>query len=178
MRLPYWFPSPTAWLSALILLLLIGGLGVCMRAVLSFGTSLSTVSPRLTILFGMLSLLCPIALIALAHHLLQVFLDRFFPDTRSIEIEGAIGAFPSLMSWWEGLYGWLVIILSTIISIGILGTIYYSYNFLYELNNFLNSWDKLKHLLTLPSIAWIIVAASLYQFESLVRGHLITAGRS
>lgn len=177
MRLPYWFPNTSAWLSAIFLLLLTGGLGVCVKAAWQIGNSLIQVSPRLAILFGLVGVLCPIALIALAHHVLQLFLDTFFPNSRQSEMARVEGPFPTLVSWWEGLYGWLVLVLSTIISAGLLGAIYYSHNSLASLYFFLYSWDKAKHFFTLPSIAWIVVAAFLYQFEFVLRRHLSTLER-
>lgn len=175
--MPYWFPNLNAWLSAVFLLLLTGGLGVCVKAAWQMGNSLAHISPRLTILFGLLGLICPIILIAFAHHLLHLFLDRFFPDSRSPEMTNVQGWFPGLISWWEGLYGWLVLILSTIISAGILGVIYYSSSSLASLYFFLSSWDKAKHLFTVPSIAWVIIAACLYQFEFVVRQYFTASGR-
>lgn len=177
MRLPYWFPNLNAWLSAVFLLLLTGGLGVCVRTVWQMGYSLAAVSPRLSILFSLLGLICPIILIAFGHHLLHLFLDRFFPASRSPEMESVQGWFPGLLSWWEGLDGWLVLILSTLISIGLLGAIYYSSDSLAYLYYFLSSWDKAKHLFTVPSIAWIVVSACLYQFETVVRRRFMALGR-
>lgn len=84
--MPYWFPNLNAWLSAVFLLLLTSGLGACVKAAWQMGNSLAHISPRLTILFGLLGLVCPIILIAFAHHLLHLFLDRFFPDSRSPEM--------------------------------------------------------------------------------------------
>lgn len=177
MRLPYWFPNLSAWMSAIFLLLLTGGLGVCLQAIWRMGTAFAYTSPRLSIFFTLLGLVFPIILIAFAHHLLHLFLDRFFPASRLPGMNNVQGWLPSLMSWWEGLYGWLVLILATIVSVGILGIIYYSPASLSSLYLFLWSWDKAKHFFTLPSIAWIVIAACLYQFEFVVSRHLMAIGR-
>jgi hypothetical protein len=177
MRFPIWFPNFSAWMSAFFLLLLTGSMAVTVQKIWQFATPISRISPRLSILLGLLGLVLPIIMIAIAHHLLHVFLDRFFPDTRSPEMNFTAGCFPSIMSWWEGLYGWLVLVLATCISAGVLGFLYYSPTLLMELYALLMSWDKLRHLLTLPAVVWIAIAAFLYQFEYLVRQRLIAVGR-
>ena|SRR4028118_452415 len=94
-----WIPSPTAWMSAVLLILLFRGISVVIRIIFQMGDSLMAVSPKLRILLYFAALLSPILMIAIAHHLLQIFLDRYFPNTRSPEISSNLGLLPSLMSW-------------------------------------------------------------------------------
>lgn len=180
-RLPDWIPNFASWMSAVFLLFLTGGLALGVRLTWQMAASVGQLSPRLGIFLAMVGLLLPISLIAIAHHLLHLFLDRFFPDSRSSELGTAKGFFPGLMSWWEGLYGWMVLILSTLISAGILGFLFYSPSrfslWMVDLFTLLYSWDKGTNLLTIPAIVWIVVAACLYQFEHVVRQHLIATGR-
>ena len=63
-----------------------------------------------------LLLLVPIVVISFSHHYLHLFLDRFFPDLRLPEMEKVTVFFPSIMSWWEGFYGLLVIIVALLLS--------------------------------------------------------------
>jgi hypothetical protein len=119
------------------------------------------------------ALLSPILMIAIAHHLLQIVLDRYFPNTRSPEISSNLGLLPTLMSWWEGFYGWMAIALAIVVS-GMIEIISSpSFNSLYDM---LAWWDELRDLFTLPTLYRVITAAYLYQFEYLVRHHLMAVG--
>jgi hypothetical protein len=131
------------------------------------------VSPKLRILLYFAALLSPILMIAIAHHLLQIVLDRYFPNTRSPEISSNLGLLPTLMSWWEGFYGWMAIALAIVVS-GMIQIISSpSFNSLYDM---LTWWDELRDLFTLPTLYRVITAAYLYQFEYLVRHHLMAVG--
>jgi hypothetical protein len=77
------------------------------------------------------------------------------------------------MSWWEGFYGWMAITLAMVVS-GMIQVISSpSFNSLYDM---LGWWDELRDLFTLPTLYRVITAAYLYQFESLVRHHLMAVG--
>ena len=168
-----WTPSPTAWMSAFLLILLFRGISVVIRIIFQMGDSLMAVSPKLRILLYFAALLSPILMIAIAHHLLQIVLDRYFPNTRSPEISSNLGLLPTLMSWWEGFYGWMAIALAIVVSgmIQIISSL--SFNSLYDM---LAWWDELRDLFTLPTLYRVITAAYLYQFEYLVRHHLMAVG--
>jgi hypothetical protein len=170
---PNWIPSATAWMSAILLILLVRGLSVVLRIIFQQGESLMAISPKLRIILYFAALLSPILVIAVAHHLLQIVLDRYFPNTRSPEISSDLGQLPTLMSWWEGFYGWMAITLAMVVS-GMIQVISSpSFNSLYDM---LGWWDELKDLFTLPTLYRVITAAYLYQFESLVRHHLMAVG--
>jgi hypothetical protein len=170
---PNWIPSATAWMSAILLILLVRGLSVVLRIIFQQGESLMAISPKLRIVLYFAALLSPILVIAVAHHLLQIVLDRYFPNTRSPEISSALGQLPTLMSWWEGFYGWMAIALAMVVS-GMIQVISSpSFNSLYDM---LGWWDELKDLFTLPTLYRVITAAYLYQFESIVRHHLMAVG--
>ena len=170
---PNWIPSATAWMSAILLILLVRGLSVVLRIIFQQGESLMAISPKLRIVLYFAALLSPILVIAVAHHLLQIVLDRYFPNTRSPEISSNLGQLPTLMSWWEGFYGWMAIALAMVVS-GMIQVISSpSFNSLYDM---LGWWDELKDLFTLPTLYRVITAAYLYQFESLVRHHLMAVG--
>ena len=183
---PVWIPYPGSWLSALFLLLLGSGLTYAAAWLLHLGTALGQISPRLATLVWFLAMLSPIALIAIAHHFLHLLLDRFFPDTQLLEVGKTEGPLPSLMSWWEGLYGWLILVLAPLITMGILGTFFFSStSFASELHKALkilteifSSWDNARHILRLPTLLWIAIAAYLYQFQHLAHQRLMALGRA
>ncbi len=144
----------------------------------------------LTTISSPLLLIVPIVVIAFSHHYLHLFLDRFFPDIRLPEMEKVNGFFPSIMSWWEGFYGLLVIIVSLLLS-----DIFLSFCPFLAFNSDLPTIEPANTgrlfywfyfalaLFTQPIYSpiarffvWIIAAAYLYQFESTVRQHLIAVG--
>lgn len=170
---PSWIPNPNAWLSAILLILLTKGISVVIRIIVRMGEFLSNFSPKWGILFWIIASLSPILLIAVAHHWLHRFLDHYFPNTQSPEMRGTQGFLPSLMSWWEGFYGWLAIALSSLIGNAILVIVTPQPNVLYNLLNF---WIQKGNILTLPTLLQVIAAAYLYQFEYLVRQHLMSVG--
>ena len=170
---PAWIPNPTAWMSAILLILLFRGISVVIRIIFQLSEPLMAISPKLRILLYFAALLSPILVIAVAHHLLHMFLDRYAPHTRSPGMRATEGLLPSLMSWWEGFYGWMAIALALVVSSIIQVIFFPSFNSLYER---LAWWDELRDLFTLPTLYRVITVAYLYQFESLVRYHLMAVG--
>jgi hypothetical protein len=168
-----WIPNPNSWMSAILLILLVRGIAVAIRIIFQYGYSLMEFSPKLRIVFYFLALLSPIWVIAVAHHLLHMFLDRYAPTSRSPGMSTTEGLLPSLMSWWEGFYGWMAIALALAVSSMIEIIFSSSFNSLY---NLLGWWDELRDLFTLPTLYRVITAAYLYQFEYLVRNHLMAVG--
>lgn len=170
---PAWIPNPNSWMSAILLILLVRGIAVAIRIIFQYSYSLMELSPKLRILLYFLALLSPILVIAVAHHLLHIFLDRYAPTSRSPGMNTAEGILPTLMSWWEGFYGWMALALALAISSMIEIIFSSSFNSLYHL---LGWWDELRDLFTLPTLYRVITAAYLYQFEYLVRNHLMAVG--
>jgi hypothetical protein len=172
---PTWLPKPNAWMSAILLILLVRGLAVILRIVLQLGQVLAAISPKLQLVLYYAALLSPILLIAVAHHWLHVFLDRVSSGTRSPEITSTNSIFPGVMSWWEGFYGWMAIAIAFVVS-GMIQIIFWptiSFPF-----GTLAWWNELKDLFTLETLYRLITAAYLYQFEHIVRQHLIAVGAS
>lgn len=170
--IPNWIPSLTAWMNSILLILLMRGLAVLIRIIAQMGQDLSSISPKLHIVLYFAAILSPILVVALAHHLLQMILDRYSPDTRSPESRSQLGPLPSLMSWWEGFYGWMAIALAFVVS-NLIEVIFSRSLDSYEL---LGWWNELKDLFTLPTLYRVIIVAYLYQFEHLVRTHLMSVG--
>ncbi|HEY9666851.1 MAG TPA: hypothetical protein V6C91_08595, partial [Coleofasciculaceae cyanobacterium] len=128
---------------------------------------------KLRFLLYFAALMSPILVIAVAHHFLHRVLDRYAPNTRSLGMSNVEGFLPTLMSWWEGFYGWMVIALALAVSSMIeviLSPLPHSFYYL------LAWWDELRDLFTLPTLYRVVTAAYLYQFEYLVRHHLMAVG--
>ncbi len=175
---PAWIPYPGSWLSAILLTVLMGaiafGIKLTSKPIVQFLEQ--NLSSHLMWSLATLSILLPILVIAFAHHLLHLYLDRYFPDPQASE--KTEGFFPGLMSWWEGMYGWLVIVISTILAIAILAAFSSDssgYAFLYYMQT-LFAWDEPKHLLSAPVIGRTIIAAYLYHVEYLVRRRVKNEG--
>jgi hypothetical protein len=168
--LPVWLPNLGSWLSALFLTGLMWISSSLTGHLWRWVSWLINLSPKIGYLAAALLLLSPIALIALAHHGLHRYLDQFYPDSRSPEVGPATGFLPGLMSWWEGLYGWWVSILASSAATFIIGIIFTPFSVSSDLWLWLlQSWHSWA-----TTIARIMIAALLYQFEYSVRRHLIT----
>jgi len=170
---PAWIPNPTSWMSAILLILLWRGIAVVIRMIFQMSELLMETSPKLRFLLYFAALLSPILVIAVAHHLLHMVLDHYAPSSRSPGMTRTEGLLPTLMSWWEGFYGWMAIALAVVVSSMIQVISLPSFNSLYDL---LAWWDELRDLFTLPTLYRVITAAYLYQFEHLVRHHLMAVG--
>jgi hypothetical protein len=173
-RTSLWFPNVQSWMSAVVLALLSGLLLTGAFNIAQINRIFDILPTRLDFFVGMVALLSPIATIAFGHHLLNLLLDRISPETRLPDTEQVQGFWPSLTSWWEGLYGWLVGILATILCFGIGGLLLPD-----QLMNqghgsvlrMLVDWNKLRYLFSPAFIIWVLGAAYLYQFEFVIRRH-------
>lgn len=170
---PAWIPNPTAWMNAILLILLVRGIGVVIRIIFQHAEFLMELSLKFKFLLYFAALMSPILVIAVAHHFLHKVLDRYAPNTRSLGMGNVEGFLPTLMSWWEGFYGWMVIALALAVSSMIeviLSPLPHSFY------NLLAWWDELRDLFTLTTLYRVVTAAYLYQFEYLVRHHLMAVG--
>lgn len=171
---PKWIPNPNAWMSAILLILLLRGLAVVIRIIFQMGGSLMEVSPRLQILLYFAALLSPILVVTVTHHVLHIFLDRFYPNTVSPEMGRNQGILPNLMSWWEGFYAWMSFYLAFLVSSFIEFIFFYpGFKSAYGM---LEWWDELRDLFTVYTLIRVIITAYLYQFDYLVRRHLMSVG--
>ncbi|MEH1844787.1 MAG: hypothetical protein V7L25_07215 [Nostoc sp.] len=176
---PSWIPTPRFWVNAIALILLMIGLQYAIAYFWSIISILinflpQSISVKFLYLLTLLAQLLPIVVVALVHHWLHRFLDSFFPESQLPQTEPTTGVFPGLISWWEGLYGWLVNILSLIIAFGIIMLFLPSPDLL---NLFSLFKIQAQPLLIVQTIIRVIIAAYLYQFEYLVHQRLIAAGR-
>lgn len=169
--LPVWIPYPNAWLSALMLSVLTGTfLGIFRRYADSLNnlSKLANTPEQLTVIV-ILCLIVPIPAIALFHHL---FLSRFMSPIPGEKINATSGFFPGLISWWESLYSWMVIVLSTLITT----LICTPFLPLFELNytkiaaTYAENPTNLR--LALAGV-WILCAAIFYQVAYLFKARLV-----
>lgn len=174
-NLPPWIPNFNAWMSAILLLLLVRGIKYVLRNIFEHTDYqfLKLLTFNSHVVLYLLIILSPIAVIAIVHHLLHIGLDLFFPDTQTPEMSGRKYWFPGLMSWWEGLYGWLAIALTMILSTAIGVIVFSPEYYLAEMGDW---WLGLKNFFNPLMFIRLICAAYLYQFEHLVRQHLIAVG--
>lgn len=170
---PNWIPSPNAWMSALLLVILMRGLALLINTIVRLGDFLLVLPPKWRGILYIVALLSPILLIAITHHLLHLILDRFSPDSQSPEMRDVQGFLPSLMSWWEGFFGWQAIALALLVSNGI--QLIFAPRFV-SLDALLDWWNFLKSFFTISNLIRLVTIAYLYQFESLVRDRLISVG--
>ncbi|KJH70452.1 hypothetical protein [Aliterella atlantica] len=169
-----WIPYPRSWISAIFLCLILSGLVKGAGKVLQAGYYLSQHLPRLDAMFGVLAILSPIFFIAIIHHFLNLLLDVLLPNNELLKLDKVQGLNPGLISWWKGLYSWLVIVLATILTIGILDIL------LIEVSSvkYLYNGDRRDLLLSVTVIVWVTVAAYLYQFEHLVKRSVVATAKS
>lgn len=169
--LPIWIPYPNAWLSALMLSVLMGTfLGILRR----YGDSLfnlpkwSNAPEQLTVIV-ILILIVPIPAIALFHHL---FLSRFMSPIPGEKINATTGFFPGLISWWESLYSWLVIVLSTLIATLICTPFLplFQLNYTKIISTYAANPSNLR--LVFAGV-WILCAAIFYQVAYLFKARLV-----
>ncbi|MGD1716295.1 hypothetical protein [Dapis sp. BLCC M172] len=170
--LPRWFPYPSSWLKALIML--------------SFMTILVAIIRNFELgryfweqLGGSLELLVCLSIVILfflipffvfAHHFFILFFHTI-RETFSKRYRYNLLFFPAIISWWKALYSWLVIMISTLAAI-LLSTLimpWFNLNytvFILEKNRFLYPESVIEKLILFVFISiWLIVAAKFYQFE-------------
>ncbi|MGB6299858.1 MAG: hypothetical protein WBF90_27310 [Rivularia sp. (in: cyanobacteria)] len=180
MRFPYWLPNVRSWFNGVALILLMIGIGYLMDYAIDIIRILMDSAPWLIGAFLFSLFAFPIVSIAFLHHWLHTFLDVFFPDSRFPEDELRAGWFPSIFSWWEGVFGWASYVLASVFVLFFLG-IFSTYSC--NLFSLFSTWSQnlSTYDFSLPSarftILQMIVAAYLYQLEFLVRQRLIATSR-
>ena len=170
-----WFPYPSSWVKALIMLYF---LTFVITIIINFelgvyfweqlGSSLE-ILVSLSIIF--LFFLIPI--FAFAHYFF-ILLFHTIRQTFSRKYRYSLVIFPAIISWWKALYSWLVIMISTLAAILVFTLILPLLDlnyivFILEENRLLSPELLIDRLLIFVFIIiWLIVAAKLYQFEFLL----------
>lgn len=103
-------------------------------------------------------------MIAFAHHLLHLLLCKYISVIQTPEMKNTQGMKIQIFSWWEGLYGWLIILFSTMIATALCTFILplFDLNFSIKVADYTSSQQQ---IITIFGITFIITAALLYQFE-------------
>ena len=174
-RWPVWLPYPTCWLKSLIISVFLRYIIYVAEMIVKTGYRLAYVvnSSELFVLFTIIIIISPIILIAFTHHYLHLVLSRFIPQIKAPELGKTKGLVPQLMSWWEGLYGWLVIVLSTLNSTMICSLFFPFFNLSYL--KLVEEYTQFQqNIIVIFGIIWLIQAALIYQVEYLVRHRLVS----
>ncbi len=166
-----WVPDSYSWLKAFMLAL-------SMTVFLDLGRIAGTIGylsvefadmPEAIAIAGILALLSPILAIAVIHHLFSWGFSRVKNQPAQSGVRKHL--FPGLQSWWQGMYAWLVIILSTLITTALCTLLMPLFNLNYEkIMQGSNRWGEIE-LLAWLAVIWIGTAAGLYQFESSLKLH-------
>ncbi|MBG1265828.1 hypothetical protein [Nostoc sp. WHI] len=176
---PLWFPYPSSWLKALILNLLLSAIlfGLKNPGELGYRIVYFVRSPELFAIFTILLLLSPIPIISLTHHCLHLLISRFMSEIQAPEIGKTQGLLPGIMSWWEGLYAWLVIAISTLIA-AFFSTIFLSLfdlSYVEPIEYYTQMQNINNNIIVIFGLFYISAGALTYQIEHLVRHRIISA---
>ncbi|MEH2461944.1 hypothetical protein [Nostoc sp.] len=173
---PLWFPFPSSWLKALILTLFLSVIIFIVNNAGKVGYRITyfVQSPELFAIFTILLLLSPIPIISFTHHCLHLLISRFISEIQAPEIGRTKGLFPGIMSWWEGLYAWLVIAISTLIA-AFFSTILLPFFNLSYAKSIEDYTQMQNNIIVIFGLFHISGMALTYQIEYLVKRRIISA---
>ncbi|MEH2315570.1 hypothetical protein [Nostoc sp.] len=173
---PLWFPFPSSWLKALILTLFLSVIIFIVNNAGKVGYRIAYFiqSPELFAMFTILLLLSPIPIISFTHHCLHLLISRFISEIQAPEIGRTKGLFPGIMSWWEGLYAWLVIAISTLIA-AFFSTILLPFFNLSYAKSIEDYTQMQNNIIVIFGLFQISGMALTYQIEYLVKRRIISA---
>ncbi|MEA5579727.1 hypothetical protein VB620_00045 [Nodularia harveyana UHCC-0300] len=174
-RWPLWLPYPSCWLKSFVLTLFLRVIIFVAEILVKVGYNFAnfTRSPEILAIFIIITLLSPIPVIAFTHHFMHLIFSRFIPEIQAPEIGMVKGLIPKLMSWWEGIYAWLVITLSTLISFLVLTIVLPLFQLSYA--TAVESYTLFQQtIIVIFGFMWLIQGALIYQIDYLVRHRLIS----
>ncbi|MBD2530288.1 hypothetical protein H6G97_12190 [Nostoc flagelliforme FACHB-838] len=172
---PLWFPYPSSWLKALILNLFLSVIIFVLNNPGKVGYRIVyfVKSPELLVTFTIFLLLSPIPIISFTHHFLHLLISRFISEIQAPEIGRTQGFFPGIMSWWEGLYAWLVIAFSTLIAVLFSTILLPLFNFSYA--RLIEYYAQIQNnIIVIFSLFQISSMALIYQIQYLVRCRILS----
>ena len=178
--LPPWFPYPSSWLKALIMVYFLTILVAIIKDLklgIYFWQQLGG-SLELFICLSIIFLFFLIPAFAFLHHYL-ILIFHIFRKIFDRSYRYSFFLFPPITSWWKALYSWLTIIISTLAATLIYTLILPWFNLNYQIailekSQFLYPETSIERLLLFVFISvWLIVAAKLYQFEFLSKSFLV-----
>jgi hypothetical protein len=171
---PVWFPYPSSWFKSFILALLFRVITFVVQNTGKIGFKIAyfAKSPELLVIFFVIATLSPILVITFTHHLFHLLLRRFFPEFQAPEMSEIQGFSPRIISYWEGLYGWLVTVISSLIAIMVTTISLPLFNLSYE--NPVELYNEFEqNVILIFGCTWISVGAVIYQIEFLFKRRLI-----
>ncbi|MHC5933596.1 hypothetical protein [Nostoc sp.] len=176
---PLWFPYPTSWLKALILNLFLSAIIFVLKNPGKIGYRIAYFvnSPDLFAIFTILLILSPIPIISWTHHCLHLLISRFVSKIQAPEIGRTQGLLPGIMSWWEGLYAWLVIAISTLIA-ALFSTIllpFFNLSYARQIEYYTQIQNVNNNIILIFGVFYVSTGALTYQIEYLVRCRIISA---
>ncbi|NES65177.1 MAG: hypothetical protein F6K24_07885 [Okeania sp. SIO2D1] len=172
--LPPWFPCPSSWLKALIMVYFLTILVAVIKDLklgIYFWQQLGG-SLELFICLSIIFLFFLIPVFAFLHHYF-ILIFHIFRKILDRSYRYIFFLFPPITSWWKALYSWLIIVISTMAATLIYTLILPWFNLNYQIailekSQFLHPETFIDKLLLFVFISvWLIVAAKLYQFEFL-----------
>ncbi|MEH2084601.1 MAG: hypothetical protein V7K89_32915 [Nostoc sp.] len=179
---PLWFPYPSSWLKALILTLFLRVIIFVIKNTGKVGYDIVYFvhSPKLFFIFTILLILSPIPIISLTHHYLYLFISRLVSEIQVPEIGRTQGFLPGMMSWWEGLYAWLVIAISTLIAalFSIILLLFFHPSYDRQIEYYTQIENINSNLILIFGLFYIFAGALIYQIKYLVRHRIISAHSS
>lgn len=176
---PLWFPYPTSWLKALVLNLFLSAIIFVLNnpGKLGYRVAYFVRSPELLAIFTILLILSPIPIISLTHHCLHLLISRFMSEIQAPEIGKTQGLLPGIMSWWEGLYAWLVIAISILIA-ALFSTIllpFFNISYARQIEYYTPMENVNNNIILIFGVFYVSSGALIYQIEYLVRQRIISA---
>ncbi|MEH1969081.1 hypothetical protein [Nostoc sp.] len=173
---PLWFPYPSSWLKALILNLFLSFIIFILSNPGKVGYRITYLvqSPELFAILTILLILSPIPIISFTHHFLHLLISHFISEIQAPEIGRTKGLFPGIMSWWEGLYAWLVIAISTLTAAFFSTMLLSLFNINYT--KLVEYYTEIENkIIVIFGLFYISSGALTYQIEYLVRHRIISA---
>jgi hypothetical protein len=161
-------PHPISLISAVLLYVLLALLGAVAVVAVQWLIDVGRDSPRLAALGWLALLLSPAYSVAILHHIVHKVLDSLDPARRKHKT----GILPSLESWYAGVYGWLVTVMSTMVAT-IVMAILFPPDRDEGFAQMLLAATPHNVGVSIHTLVWILVATGLYQLERAARASLV-----
>jgi hypothetical protein len=170
-----WIPSFESWINAIFLFLLLSAFFVFIKVINPWLKLILFNSPELSLFIICLLCWSPLLFITWTHHLIHIGIAKLFPKIQAPELDKTEGWFPGIISWWEGLYGWLVLIFSLLMS-GTIISLYLLYS------EPIYKWQSIDNppewLVSWASLLIFVSVVYLYHFDNLVKKRLLSIKKS
>jgi hypothetical protein len=176
LRYPKFLPSPISWLNALalsgLLILYATGASYVLRGIVAAINPSSAIAAlqfshhpqffgiQFSLYLLVFFLVSPVLFIAISHHWLHVLLTKFIPKIQSAVVGPTKGWWPGLMSWWEGIWGLCVAMVSLALGFSLSSVIFWEV--------WGGNLELQRRAASFSGFVWFISAAYLYHVFHLV----------